>query len=93
MTEHHVFKAAPLSPDVIRLMATVFDEVARERGLAPRNDPICELVAEAILNCARRGCRDPAAMRRCAYEALGITEAPAASALGQDNTPGTAMAS
>ena len=54
----HVVKAARLSPDVIRLMATVFDDVARERGLAPRSDPICELVAEAILDCARRGCRD-----------------------------------
>jgi hypothetical protein len=54
MTDHQVFNAATISPDVIRLMATVFDEVARERGLSPRNDPICELVAEAILDCARR---------------------------------------
>jgi hypothetical protein len=74
-------------------MAAVFDDVARERGLASRSDPICELVAEAILDCARRGCRDPFTMRRRAYEALGIAGGPAASALGQDNTPGTAMAS
>lgn len=93
MMDHHVFTAARLSPDVIRLMATVFDEVATERGLTPRHDPICDLVAEAILDCARRGCRDTAAMRRCAYEALGIAQAPAPSALGQDNTPGVAIAS
>lgn len=93
MTDHHVFQAAALSPEVIRVMATVFDEVASERGLAPRNDPICDLVAKAILDCARRGCRDPAPMRRCAYEALGITQAPAASGLGQDNAPAAAIAS
>jgi hypothetical protein len=78
MTDHHVFEAATISPEVIRLMATVFDDVATERGLSPRNDPICDLVAEAILDCARRGCRDASAMRRCAYEALGIAQAPAA---------------
>lgn len=90
MTEHHVFQAARISPEVIRLMATVFDDVATERGLAPRKDPICDLVAEAILDCARRGCRDASAMRRCAYEALGIAQAPAASGRGQDNTPAAA---
>jgi hypothetical protein len=80
MTDHHVMRPATLSPDVIRLMASVFDDVASERGLSARNDPICELVADAILDCARRGCRDAAAMRRSAYEALGILEAPADSA-------------
>jgi len=33
MTDHHVFKAARLSPDVIRLMATVFDEWPASAGL------------------------------------------------------------
>ena len=35
MTEHPLFHGAPFPPEVISAMATVFDEVSRERGLAP----------------------------------------------------------
>jgi|SRR5690348_12234722 len=64
MTEHPLFHGAPFPPEVISAMATVFDEVSRERGLAPpRKDPICELVARAIPDCAQSGRHDPKEIR------------------------------
>ena len=77
MTEHDLFHDAPFPPEVIHSMTVVFDEVIRERGLAARRDPICELVANAILDCAREGHRDPAMMQQCAHEALGIAQGSA----------------
>jgi hypothetical protein len=44
--------------------------VCRELGLARREDALCDIIADAILACARRGIRDPVEMRRCARDVL-----------------------
>ena len=72
MATYHVFQRAPFPPELIEVMTAVFEEVSRERGLVARRDPICNLVANAILDCAHRGIRDPEKMKACAHKALGL---------------------
>ena len=63
---------SPFLISLIEVMTSVFEEVSRERGLVARRDPICNLVANAILDCAHRGIRDPEKMKVCAHNALGL---------------------
>jgi hypothetical protein len=64
------FISAPFDPEHITLMDVVFGEVCGELGLARRDDALCDIIADAILACARRGIRDPVEMRRCARDVL-----------------------
>jgi hypothetical protein len=44
--------------------------VCVELGLAVRDDPLRDIVAQAIIKCAQTGIRDPCILRRCARDAL-----------------------
>jgi hypothetical protein len=51
-------------------MSAAFEEACRMLGLAERTDPLCNLVAQKILDCARTGERDPGRLRECALKAI-----------------------
>jgi len=72
MTEHPLFHGAPFPPEVISAMATVFDEVSRERGLAP---PAKTRSASLLHGQSRIVLRVGDTIQRrsaCAYNALGL---------------------
>jgi hypothetical protein len=57
-------------PETIDAMTRAFEETLRELGLANRQDPTVERVAQVIIECAERGMRDAREMRDCAIEAI-----------------------
>ena len=65
-----LFRGLPFDPDHIALMSSVFESVSRELGLAERVDQFRDMIAQAIVECAQKGIRDPAEMRKCAHSLL-----------------------
>jgi hypothetical protein len=68
-----LFRHLPFDPEHVDLMSSVFEQVSLDLRLAEREDQIRDIVAQAIIDCAQRGIRDPAEMRRCAHEVLQTT--------------------
>jgi hypothetical protein len=63
-------------PEHIEAMASAFEAVCRELGLAPREDPLRDLVAQHIIEFAKRGERDPAKLTVAVLGAIhGINSA------------------
>ena len=57
-------------PETIELMSAAFEEACRELGLAQVSDPLRELVARKIIECAQTGERSQARLRDCALAAI-----------------------
>jgi hypothetical protein len=57
-------------PEAIELMTSAFEDVCRELGLAQRDDPLLDIVAKAIIECAETGERDQIRLRECAQGVL-----------------------
>ena len=70
MPIYPLFRHLPFDPEHVDLMSSVFAQVSLELQLADREDPIRDIVAQAIVDCAQRGIRDPEEMRRCAHQIL-----------------------
>jgi hypothetical protein len=65
---HPFFRNAPFDQERIDLMSAVFERIIKELALS--DDDRCDLVADAILECAQQGTLNPSGMRKCAYEVL-----------------------
>jgi hypothetical protein len=63
-------KEAVFDQDAINAMTIAFEDTLRELRLTDRDDPIVEIVAKVIIECALQGDRDPVQMRDCALKAL-----------------------
>jgi len=65
-------KEPVFEPEVVEAMAIAFEETLKELklSLTDRDDPLVQLVAKIIIECALKGDRQPAPMRECALEAL-----------------------
>jgi hypothetical protein len=57
-------------PDRIEIMSAAFQQACRELGLADAKDPLREMVARKIIECAQTGERDQARLCDCALKAL-----------------------
>ena len=57
-------------PDRIELMSAAFQQACRELGLAETEDPLRELVARKIIECAQTGERDQARLCDSALKAI-----------------------
>ena len=57
-------------PETIEVMSVAFEEACRLLGLAAVSDPLRELVARKIIECAQTGERDQARLRDCALKAI-----------------------
>ena len=56
--------------DVTAAMSAAFEDVCRVLGLAERTDPLRDLVARKIIECAQAGERDPRRLRDRALAAI-----------------------
>ncbi|MFL5104917.1 MAG: hypothetical protein ACJ8DX_02345 [Xanthobacteraceae bacterium] len=72
---HRFLKQAVFDQHAIDAMTIAFEDTLRELRLTDREDPIVEIVARVIIECARQGDRDPVQMRDCALKALKIPPA------------------
>jgi hypothetical protein len=70
MPIYSLIKREAFEPEHIQVIAAAFEEVCRDFGLAPREDPLRDLVARVIIECAKKGEHDPARLRACAHEAI-----------------------
>jgi hypothetical protein len=57
-------------PEMIDAMAAAFEEACHMLGLAQVEDPLRELVASKIIECAQTGVREQALLRDCALQAI-----------------------
>ena len=65
MAIYRLLKDAAFDPEAISLLTSTFEDVCRELGLAQREDPLRDLVAKAIIECAEGGERNPSVLRDC----------------------------
>lgn len=63
-------REASFDDDAVRVMAIAFEDMLRELRLTDRLDPLVEIVARIIIECATKGDRDPAGMRNCVLQAI-----------------------
>jgi hypothetical protein len=59
-----------LNPDEIKIIAGAFEATCVRLGLTHREDPLCDMVAKAIMDCAKTGERDPIRLQEYAQAAL-----------------------
>jgi hypothetical protein len=71
MAIYRLLRDAVFPPDAVRAMVAGFEATLRELKLTDRDDPITELIARLIIDCAKDGERDPIKLRDCAMEGLG----------------------
>ena len=57
-------------PEDITVISVAFKDALKTLGLVDRTDPLTELVARAIIECARTGERDPIRLRDGALKSL-----------------------
>jgi hypothetical protein len=58
MTIHGVFSDQAFGPEILADMSRAYESVCEALGLKMTDDPATRAVAEAIIECARRGVRD-----------------------------------
>ena len=61
---------AGFEPEMIEVMSAAFEQACRKLGLSETDDPLREMVARKIIECAQTGERDQARLRDCALKAL-----------------------
>jgi hypothetical protein len=57
-------------PELITVMSAAFDQACRQLGLAETEDPLREIVARKIIECAQTGERELARLRDCALRSI-----------------------
>ena len=70
MALRDLLEEAVFEPEHLEVVASAFEEVCRELGLAKRDDALRDIVARVVIDCARTGERDADRLRACAREAL-----------------------
>jgi hypothetical protein len=63
-------EGAAFEPEAIKAMAGAYEEALRSLRLTDRNDPVTEMIARKIIQCANTGEDDPA--RLCEAALRGI---------------------
>lgn len=70
MPIYRLLQGSAFQPEHIAVMSAAFEDVCRDLRLAERDDPLRDMVAKAIIECAQQGERDIIRLRACAHKAL-----------------------
>jgi hypothetical protein len=70
MPIYELLRHTAFEPEHIEAMARAFELVCSELELKDPSDPLCELVAHKVIECAQRGSRDPERLTRLVLSAL-----------------------
>jgi len=65
-----ILKGAAFEPTHIEAMGLAFEAVCSGLGLTNPDDPLCDLVARKVIECAQRGEHDPERLARIVLSAL-----------------------
>lgn len=55
-------------PEAVELMASVYEQACKTLGLADRNDPLNEIIAERVIELAQQGVRTRTALYMLAVQ-------------------------
>jgi hypothetical protein len=67
---YRLLQEGTFDPDAVAAMSAAFEEACRALGLAERTDPLRDLVAQKVIDCARAGERDPVRLRESVLKAI-----------------------
>jgi hypothetical protein len=70
MPIHRFLGEDDFDQEAIDSMTAAFNDALQELGLIDVDDPLVEIVANTIIECARRGDLDSASMRDCAIKEI-----------------------
>jgi hypothetical protein len=70
MQLHRLLENSAFEPLHLEAMSYAFEAVCIQLRLANRSDPICDIVAEKVIELAQCGERDPARLRDRVLEAI-----------------------
>jgi hypothetical protein len=70
MVIYEILKGAAFEPKHIEAMGQAFAAVCSGLGLTKRDDPLRDLVARKVIECAQRGEYDPERLARIVLSAL-----------------------
>jgi hypothetical protein len=70
MPIYRLLQNSDFEPDHVAVMTAAFEDVCRDLRLAQREDPLRDIVARAIIECAQNGERDIIRLRECAHKVL-----------------------
>jgi hypothetical protein len=70
MPIHRLLRASSFNPEDISKLVEAYESVLASLNLRATADPLTELVAQKIMECAMAGDLDPARLRNCALAAL-----------------------
>ena len=59
-----------LLPDKIAVASLAFEEICRMLQVSPTADPLRDIVADAVVDCVKRGVTDPHEMLSCVEQEL-----------------------
>ena len=71
MTVHPFMREAVFEPEIIQVMAGAYEELLDDLHLAGLDDPFTEVIAREVIEAARLGVHDVAAMRQWVLNMLG----------------------
>ena len=71
MTVYPLAREAVFGPEIIQVMAGVYEVVLGDLELADRSDPFAEVIAKEVIEAARLGMHDVAEMRLWVLNSLG----------------------
>jgi hypothetical protein len=60
------------TPEDNTVLVAVFEETLKVLNLSSREDPVTKLIAERIVELAKKGERDPVRLRSAAMASLGV---------------------
>jgi hypothetical protein len=70
MAIYGMLQGAAFGPEAVKAMTTAYEGVLQELKLSDRSDPLTEIVARTVIDCAQTGERDPRRLRDFALNFL-----------------------
>ena len=67
---YHLFEREKISPEMLVMMTSVFEEVCADLGLRAVQDRLRDIVAERIIECVRRGEKERVVIKSYARKSL-----------------------
>ena len=71
MALYRLLKETAFEPEAVEAMGRAYEDLLGDLGLADRNDPFTEIVAQEVLKVASRGVRNATEIRAQVRAALG----------------------
>jgi hypothetical protein len=67
---YRLLQSAPFNPEQIERIAEAFENICLDLGLAQRDDALRDMVAKIVVEYAKRGILEPAALQGAVHDNL-----------------------